>query len=363
MKTCTSALAYFRLGGSGMKIIAASIFLLILSRPARAQIVLTREDDRLVLESNRSIVFLMADVEGRAFTLGGPGTGKLFDFSAYPYAYTHADGMRAVPGTPPSPFWGATHAAVRVPDDPYVRRVIEYYMLKTTARYYRGKDTDNGLIRTQTVWDPPGLDYPFPCTLGMVWTDDVTANSYDYGSGRLITSRTVYRSADVQASGTLRLPFGDYPCLRMLRIERIGNRKRSFHEFATKEGIRAIMEIDTIDEESDAPRVKSVIVTRYGAPTHSEALPRIPEEPWLGQNHPNPFRSIATISYGIDRATSVILRVFDMHGRTVAEPVNDKKPAGVHSTRIDGATLPAGIYIVRLEVGGLVRTRVMSLVK
>jgi hypothetical protein len=87
----------------------------------------------------------------------------------------------------------------------------------------------------------------------------------------------------------------------------------------------------------------------------------IPSGIVLDQNYPNPFNSATTITYGIPEDGHVRLLVYDIHGRVVAEPVNEEKRAGTHSARLDGAGLPGGVYMYRLEAGGQVRTRMMTL--
>jgi len=79
---------------------------------------------------------------------------------------------------------------------------------------------------------------------------------------------------------------------------------------------------------------------------------QIPYEFGLNQNFPNPFNPSTTISFSIPTATHTSLRVFDITGREVADLVNGKLKAGVHSALFNGKNLPTGIYLMKLEAAG-----------
>lgn len=83
----------------------------------------------------------------------------------------------------------------------------------------------------------------------------------------------------------------------------------------------------------------------------------------LGQNYPNPFNPSTQISYSVRESGFVSLKVFDVVGREVRTLVNENKPAGTYSVTFDGSNLPSGIYIYRLQAGGYVETKKMSLVR
>jgi hypothetical protein len=87
----------------------------------------------------------------------------------------------------------------------------------------------------------------------------------------------------------------------------------------------------------------------------------------LAQNFPNPFNPSTVVGFTVgtqDLASlPVRLRVFDLLGREVAVLVNGSMPAGAHSVTFDASGLSSGTYIYRLEAGGQVLTRRMTLVK
>ncbi len=109
----------------------------------------------------------------------------------------------------------------------------------------------------------------------------------------------------------------------------------------------------------------------------------IPVEYSLSQNYPNPFNPETTISYKLQAASHVSLKVYDVLGREVATLVDEFKQAGVYHSSFN--TLPAsptarqggrsslasGVYFYRLQAGdpsvgsgqGFVQTKKMILLR
>jgi len=67
---------------------------------------------------------------------------------------------------------------------------------------------------------------------------------------------------------------------------------------------------------------------------------------------PNPFSRQTTIRYAIDEPARVTIVVSDALGRTVATLADGRAGAGAHAAVLDGSSLPAGVYVVRLLVDG-----------
>jgi hypothetical protein len=67
---------------------------------------------------------------------------------------------------------------------------------------------------------------------------------------------------------------------------------------------------------------------------------------------PNPFVRAATFQLEMPEERRVVLRVYDVLGREVTTLVEGTLEAGVHDVVLDGAELPSGVYVWRLDVAG-----------
>ncbi|NOZ61909.1 MAG: T9SS type A sorting domain-containing protein, partial [Calditrichaeota bacterium] len=67
--------------------------------------------------------------------------------------------------------------------------------------------------------------------------------------------------------------------------------------------------------------------------------------------YPNPFNPETQISYNLPRESRVTLSVYNIAGQKVATLAAGRQPAGTHTAIFDGKSLPAGIYLVNLQVG------------
>ena len=72
----------------------------------------------------------------------------------------------------------------------------------------------------------------------------------------------------------------------------------------------------------------------------------------LGTPYPNPSGGGVTVAVTLGQGAEVRVGVFDVLGRRVAVLWDGPLAAGAHALRLDGAALPAGLYVVRAEVDG-----------
>ncbi len=96
------------------------------------------------------------------------------------------------------------------------------------------------------------------------------------------------------------------------------------------------------------------------AASRDEALP---SEVTLAGAYPNPFSRTATVAFALPEAQRVTLTVYDVLGREVARLVDGEVEAGRHEAALDGAGLPAGVYLVRLTAGSVTETQRLTLVR
>lgn len=89
----------------------------------------------------------------------------------------------------------------------------------------------------------------------------------------------------------------------------------------------------------------------------------LPREAMLFANYPNPFSQSTTLRFALPAPAVVRLAVYDVLGREVAVLVAGRLAAGVYETGFDADALPAGVYVVRLEAGGRVVSRTITLIR
>lgn len=101
-----------------------------------------------------------------------------------------------------------------------------------------------------------------------------------------------------------------------------------------------------------------------GLSLNSVSLPGdLPREYRLYPPYPNPFNVSTTLAFDLPQAGPVILRVFDLLGRSSLLLSDGALPAGNHRVVFDGSILASGIYFVRLDAGPFTQTMKLTLLK
>jgi hypothetical protein len=79
---------------------------------------------------------------------------------------------------------------------------------------------------------------------------------------------------------------------------------------------------------------------------HGPELIQIPES-YAVSNYPNPFNPTTKISYQLPEPAHVVLEIYDITGRRIAELLNSEIPAGYHSVTWVGTGKASGVYLYR----------------
>ena len=120
--------------------------------------------------------------------------------------------------------------------------------------------------------------------------------------------------------------------------------------------------IGTLDARDQANQPVAIEQT-----TPVEARPT-PAELVLASSYPNPFANTTTVVFGLPRAASVKLVVFDIQGRAVRHLIDGTVSAGWARVMWDGRDdagrgLQSGAYVIRLAAAERVVTRSVRLVR
>ncbi|MFC2094368.1 TIGR03790 family protein [Bacteroidota bacterium] len=83
----------------------------------------------------------------------------------------------------------------------------------------------------------------------------------------------------------------------------------------------------------------------------------------LNQNYPNPFNPTTNISYSLENAGLITLKVYDILGKEVATLVNENQEVGNYSVEFNASQLPSGIYFYKITSANYTATRKLILLK
>jgi len=89
----------------------------------------------------------------------------------------------------------------------------------------------------------------------------------------------------------------------------------------------------------------------------------LPDDYAITSAYPNPFNSMLRVGYSLPEAADVVLNVYDLSGRLVAELVSGRIQAGVHTVVFDGSGLASGVYMLLYEAAGHTSQMKVALVK
>lgn len=83
----------------------------------------------------------------------------------------------------------------------------------------------------------------------------------------------------------------------------------------------------------------------------------------LNQNYPNPFNSETNISFSLNKAGQVQLKIFGINGEEITTLLDEYKTSGNHSIKWDGLVenkrVTSGVYFYELNVDGISSVRKM----
>ncbi len=104
-------------------------------------------------------------------------------------------------------------------------------------------------------------------------------------------------------------------------------------------------------------------VTAWSPVKAPAARSAAPDRFALHAAYPNPFERSTALGFEVPAAAAVRVAVYDVLGREVAVLLDRVVEAGRHTARFDGAGLSRGVYLVRLQAGGVSEVRRVTLTR
>ena len=109
---------------------------------------------------------------------------------------------------------------------------------------------------------------------------------------------------------------------------------------------------------------RGIFIGKYDTSLYSGGPgPIDPESFHLAQNYPNPFNPGTTIEFFLPEAKHVLLTVYDMNGREVAELLNQQVGKGNHVLSFEATNLSSGIYFYTINAGSYRATKKMMVLR
>ncbi|MDP3974690.1 MAG: S8/S53 family peptidase [Candidatus Jorgensenbacteria bacterium] len=183
----------------------------------------------------------------------------------------------------------------------------------------------------------------YPTRLGPQASDSTVVPGYGYLAGTSMAAPFVV--------GTVALMFAANPALPPEKVRDI--------LVATADSIPSLDGVTIILNPG-----RAVKAARDYFPTFVEGSDNeLPHRLGLFQNYPNPFNPATTISFDLPKAGFVELKVFNLLGEEVATLMRGEQASGTHTASFDATKLASGVYVYRLNAGGMVLTRKMLFMK
>ena len=209
--------------------------------------------------------------------------------------------------------------------------------------------------------------YPFPLEYGTKWQ----SVKYDtMGLWGVIENQKYYNEVD--AYGTLKLPSGDYECLRLRTsvVQMDGSYMGLKYYFLSKDYI--IMAIVTSQPNDTTYNFSNAVGVEYYTGFTGIGFPKPrtvhPEHFQLAQNYPNPFNSVTTITFDLPKVVYGELSIYNIAGQKIKTLRYGRFLSGRHQaiwdgTDFSGQQVASGTYICKFTSSEFEASERMLLLK
>jgi hypothetical protein len=238
-------------------------------------------------------------------------------------------------------------------------------------------DDDGSPDLVLIAYDPPKLELRFPTTYGDTLTNNVEQVFQAVGVGTFRSD--LAEEVEVVGWGTLVTPMGSVEALQVERQTTTTSFGFStsftnleflapFQEVSGKQAtLVSLVASASLGSNGEVMSVSYSSIELEGDdggnPTATEDVGEVPAGFEIHQNFPNPFNPSTVIEYSLDHSGEVLMTVHDVLGRQIGVLVDGVVNAGRHTVRWEALDMPSGLYQVRMQMDGQVRTRSMALAK
>lgn len=301
--------------------------------------------------------------------LGTAGTNRTWDFRTVTLKAERFTYQFISPaGTP---------FANRVPQSNFVMKATSPTQLNTTSYIY--SLVSSTAFRSLGVGSvsPQGSFFhfasaqdvaPLALNFNATWTSTETDTSGLYPTFAIITTTTSNNTVD--AWGVVRLPIGDFNCLRVRENNTTVTRNvfngvpgppqttTSIDYTWISKSDFFVAAVSSKDNETNPNYTAAAGFSRLFSRTTAVETPRaeesLPADFALAQNYPNPFNPATEIAFQLARAGQVEVAIYNVAGEKVRTLMAGHLSAGKHTVKWDGKNergqrLASGAYLYRLQ--------------
>lgn len=362
--------------------------LLILSENLFSQQITITSDDMLNMIGSAQI--LREDTRfSIPVNVGSPGPAQTWDFRTTTLVNPFLVVFEYL--APQSTLSSATYPESNLVEkisDPERPGFEAYNYLKVTNSHFIDLGDSTKMISpmdTSFVYFQNDTLAPLPLAFNNTWMSTERDTTGLYPATANISIDTTINVVD--AWGTVRLPMGDFQCLRLRQDVKVINQTIFNGSIISTgidtyiqynwlaKGISLVARIQSQNGETNPNFTNAQGFGRLDSMSTSPATGveqaddmQVPAQFELFQNYPNPFNPQTTIRFRLKASLEVTLEVYNIQGQLVRSLIAGKLSAGSHSVVWGGRDeqtklVPSGLYITRMQAGEFVQHSKMLLIK
>jgi Secretion system C-terminal sorting domain len=343
------------------------VLFLFLPHYATAQLVLTRSlADDLVGKIFDGTAFVNTSPSAAAALVDRVGENQTWDISGLTFevddtfSFELTDNLAGLPRSASFPTANIA-VIVRSVSDPNAA-VFEFSEVTETHLLSHGLVSVEDDPMTQiadtslTTFEPPFIDMVWPLSFGTTWKDSAYTVTDGVGSFSSVGEHSV------DGWGTLVTPSGSREVLRITSMEvetipTVYSDTSYTVRFLAATGeiaefhLDGDMNLEEVNYETLEERTGTGVAVEL--PTKASLV--------LEPAFPNPFVDKTSMRFIVAQTQATRVAVFDVLGREVEVLYDGVAPGHTHiDLSVDSHSLPAGIYVVRLESGSSMVTRLIT---
>jgi hypothetical protein len=182
------------------------------------------------------------------------------------------------------------------------------------------------------------------------------------GSGSVSLTPTVFVWNSIPSADSYGLQVDNDPLFGSPAINQSGLPNTNYSTYSLGSGTTYFWRANASNAGGSGPWSDIWSFTTTGAALDplSEALP---SEYGFAQIWPNPFNAATTVFFRLQKHQDVVLNVYDLSGRLVLELLKGSFPAGEHQFQWNASLLPSGLYLLKMDAGGMTQVQKAVLIK